>query len=586
MAVTFEREDLAGSRSRWCPERDAIVVRRWITDRSRELGGGMRRVVRFARLAAIAGSGSYLRFLYDARMPSLRAAHFRANLQGAGASGRLEHALINISLSGVTLHEPAMCPAGAHGMAGFAMDFAQMPRVAALLDVLHNALGYAAVEDILEPVLARATPQVHADQIARALHARFNAWLADRLDSPHHIRQAQTMRAFLVGRGPVAPEAIDDEAIMAFWTSVTAAPDASEAEGFRLFTSAARAMLRYRRALRDAAAYGALGAPLSLDDRLDHGRADAALGQAAGAADAWQSPLCPMAAPPASAVKWLTKREWLKLLNYLGGPHPDGEGEEPDVEGQEDAGDDRGLAGGERFDLRFVRTLLRADVFGAAQAGIVARLRRRAPPAAAVAEAMAPVADRAYEGCAESYAAVRDQLRLEALAALAALLEQGAPEALVLVDHLAGHEAVRRLLDLAGVDAPSPRLDPDMEIDGEPPQRPDLDAGQRQSIASILRSVVRSNEHVCDGAVSDLVAEARAATARVNRMGFRRQDRANPAVLAALRASAHAVVELLGELDRLLTALPSAAGPKAMSADRPRFDAAFRSMYRTSPSGT
>jgi hypothetical protein len=345
-------------------------------------------------------------------------------------------------------------------------------------------------------------------------------------------------------------------------------------------------MLRYRRALRDAAAYGALGAPLSLDDRLDHGTAEAALGQAAGAADAWRSPLWLLAAGPASAVKWLTKREWMKLLNYLGGPHPDGEDEEPDAEGQEDAGDDRGLAGGERFDLRFVRTLLRADVFGAAQAGIVARLRQRAPPAAAVAEAMAPVTSQAYAGCAESYAVVRDQVRLEALAALAALLERGVPETLVLVDHLAGHDAVRRLLDLAGVDAPSPRLDPDAEMDGDPLQRPDLDDGQRQSIASVLMSVVRSRERVCEGAVSDLVAKAHAATARVNRTGFRRQDRANPAVLAALRASAHAVVEVLGELDRLLTALPSAAEPEAMSADRPRFDAAFRSMYRTLPSPT
>jgi hypothetical protein len=197
---------------------------------------------------------------------------------------------------------------------------------------------------------------------------------------------------------------------------------------------------------------------------------------------------------------------------------------------------------------------------------------------------MAPITAQAYEGCAESYAAVRDQLRLEALAALAALLEQGVPEALVLVDHLAGHDVVRRLLDLAGIDAPSRRLDPDVETDGDASEQSDLDDGRRQSIASILRSVMRSKERVCDGAVLDLVAKAHAATARVNRMGFRRQDRANPAVLAALRASAHAVVEILGELDRLVAALPSATAPEAMSADRPRFDAAFRDMYRTSPS--
>ena len=40
----------------------------------------------------------------------------------------------------------------------FDIDFAQMPRLAALLDVLHNALGFASVEDLLEPILARGAP--------------------------------------------------------------------------------------------------------------------------------------------------------------------------------------------------------------------------------------------------------------------------------------------------------------------------------------------------------------------------------------------------------------------------------------------
>src|SRR5262245_28418820 len=108
MAATFEREDLAGAQSRWCPERDAIVIRRWITHRSRELGGGIRRVVRFARLAAVAAGGDYMRFLYDTRIPCLRAVHFRAVLQAAHASGRLPQAVATLSPSGAMLHEPAM----------------------------------------------------------------------------------------------------------------------------------------------------------------------------------------------------------------------------------------------------------------------------------------------------------------------------------------------------------------------------------------------------------------------------------------------------------------------------------------------
>jgi hypothetical protein len=190
MAIAFEREDLAASQSPWCPPRDAIVLRRWITDRSRELGGGIRRVVRFARIAALAAGGDCVGFLYGARIPSLRAMHFKAALQAARASGRLSQAVATPSASGVVLHEPAMQVAGATETAGFGIDYAQMPRLAALLDILQNALGYGAIADALEPILGRA-PLVRADDVARALHGAFNAWLGDRLDSPHHIRQAQ-----------------------------------------------------------------------------------------------------------------------------------------------------------------------------------------------------------------------------------------------------------------------------------------------------------------------------------------------------------------------------------------------------------
>jgi hypothetical protein len=349
-------------------------------------------------------------------------------------------------------------------------------------------------------------------------------------------------------------------------------------EGFRLFTSAARALLRYRRVLSDCATYGAIGAPLALDDHLDHATPQAALSLAASFGGDWQTPLRALASRPANTVKWLTKREWLKLLNYLGGPHPDDEDEDTAAERQERAEGDRGLAGSERFDLSFVRTLMRADVFGAAQANIVARLRRSVPPAAAVADAMAPLTDEAYDGCAASYGAVRDQLRLEVLVALAALMEQGALEALALIGYLAGRDAVDSLLVRAGVGVSAP-LHSGAVTAADPPPQPDLDDDRRGSIAQVLRSALRTRDGAADGAVSDLVAEVLAAVPRVNRVGFRREDRTNPATLAALRASVRAVVDVLTELDRLIAVLPRAAGPKATSDDRPRFEAAFRDIY-------
>src|SRR5262245_25585682 len=164
MAMAFEREDSAGEL--WCPPRDAEALRRWITDRSRELGGGIRRAVRFARLAAAADGRDYVRFLY-LTVPTLRARHFAAAFTAASRDGRLGRQIATIELSGVRLHEPAMMPRTGTAEAGFEIAFGQMPRLAALLDILHNALGYGEVADLLRPISANGPPAAHADDVAR-----------------------------------------------------------------------------------------------------------------------------------------------------------------------------------------------------------------------------------------------------------------------------------------------------------------------------------------------------------------------------------------------------------------------------------
>ena len=68
----------------WCPPYDGAVLRRWITDRGSGLGGGIRRVVRLARLMSAAGGGDYSRFLY-VRLPALRPKHFRHELNVSAA---------------------------------------------------------------------------------------------------------------------------------------------------------------------------------------------------------------------------------------------------------------------------------------------------------------------------------------------------------------------------------------------------------------------------------------------------------------------------------------------------------------------
>src|SRR5262245_19578052 len=226
LAITIERQDQHGAL--WCPPHDGAALRRWVTDRGSALGGGIRRVVRLARLMAAAGGGDYSRFLY-LRLPALRAGHFRRELS-ADAAMPLQPIAI-LSETGAVLVEPAMALQRRQD-AGFAIDFTQMPRLAALLDFLHNSLGFAAVVDMLQPIIGPGPSATDADEVARTLHAALNAWLSPRLGSTNHSRQAQRTRAFLAERCRVAPDAIDDDAILRFWMVVGTSPAEEAVEGF------------------------------------------------------------------------------------------------------------------------------------------------------------------------------------------------------------------------------------------------------------------------------------------------------------------------------------------------------------------
>jgi len=389
------------------------------------------------------------------------------------------------------------------------------------------------------------------------------------------------MRAFLLDHGGVGPERIDNESILLFWIHMAQSPAATEVEGFRLYRSAARAMLRYRQALRDAAAYRQIGSAVPLHDDL--GRQALAIAEGLGdtgfQGDSWQCPLQNLMVPPANVAKWLNKRERLQLLNYMGGPHP-GQEDTDDSDKTEPESDETGLNAGERFDLEFISTLLRADVFGPVQSTIVQRIRKQVPPPIAIQEAMALTQDTAYEACAATYASIRDQLRLESLAAMAVLLEASVPEALLLLGHLGGPGAVSKLLgpDFKALQKTEFGDDEDME------QQTAGENGIQSYLATILRAGTDAAKDAPESETSILIAKANTAARRVNRIGFRRQDRGDPAVVAGLAAGAASVIGILTELDRLLAALPGSTLCAAMIADRPRFEATLRRIY-LSPSG-
>jgi hypothetical protein len=448
-----------------------------------------------------------------------------------------------------------------------------MPRLAALLDFLHNALGFTVMADLLAPLVQRGLPTRSANDVARTLHAALNAWLGERLESATHLLQAHRIRAFLAGRGRVAPESVDDETILLFWIAMAQISDDERVDGFRLYRSAACAMLRYRQALRDAAVTRQLEESLGRGLETHSGELVFDPVEAAETgASSWRSPLGALTCEPAGRVKWLTGKEQQLLFNFLGGPSSD-DGASEDAGGENESVPRKGgLFGDQRFDLAFWLTLLRVDVFGAAQASIVARLRKRAAADIAVAQAMVAIDDTAYTASPAAYSELAAQLRLECLAALAVLMEAGAVEAVILLDHLAGQDAVRSVL--GSVALGSAARGPGLEDEDE-----SIAAAVRKGIAPALKTAFADPRSVPAGAGRELLLEAVASTRKVNRVGFRRDDRLDIGMLAALVSGAAAVVELSRELDRLAAFLLKKAALADLASDRARFLSTLQRMY-------
>jgi hypothetical protein len=581
LAMTLEREAVSGAP--WCPPGDAVALRKWVTDRSASLGTGIRRAVRLARLMAVAdGRTDYIRFLYE-RVGTLRARLFRQVLERAAAEGRLPTSFATLMENGVQLREAALTPQGAPQDV-FEIDFVQMPRLAALLDIMHNALGFTVVGDLLAPLLPKTgTPKSSADEVARALQAALNAWLSERLESNNHILQAQQIRGFIAGRGRLAPETVDDETILLFWIKAAEAGETERIEGFRLYRTAAAAMLRYRQALRDAMA------ERYLEQALGRGLEpanDSAIGeQVDSRGEPWRSPLRMLYKPPASLVKWLTAKEQHILLNYLGGPAGANEADNDSSDPAEDSGDgawDDGLAGDERFSLSHWLTLLRADVFGAVQASVVGRLRKRADAATAITQAVETLDAAAYASAASIYADLRSQLHVESLAALALLMESGSAEAVILLHGLGGDAAIA---DIVGPARHRPRPTSDDDDDDREDENDTDDAASNllQAIAPRLKAAIADPTTLAEGAARALLVEAATARRKVSRAGFRREDRADPQMATALRSGATAVLDLIQELDRLRGTLSAKAAGADLPGDTARFVAAFRKMYPGRP---
>lgn len=594
----------------WCGPRDARAISRVILDRSADLWPYLRSAVRLASAAAAVERRGFAHFLY-ARVSALSPPRFRAAFVAVRGAGRGPTWLV-IEGEGIRLTDDRMLTRTGAGATGYEITFAQMPRLVALLDVLNNTLGYDAVADVMAPLID-PNGRTEADDVARALRNAFNAWLAPRLDSPRHRQQAKLIHAFLRARASMAPrpDSIDDDAILQFWrdraahwdTRRSAAEAAGEAvagilragqdEGFRIYRTTAQTLLRYRRCLQDAAVR------VSLEQELSsaHGRShesgtDAALhaepsgaGKAAfpanengpdeeadeaawpgiqDVAEDWWSPLPALGRPPASRIKWLNAREREWLTNYLGSAdaEPDRTGEQARA-GESDAPvHGGGLELDRPFDLSFARTLLRVDVFGVVQSHMLARQRRGEPLAAALPAALGPMEENAYVAAVRRYREIEQQLRTEALAAIAILARSDVQALKRLLRALAPEDVCFQIEAMLTAERPTV-----IALRGHPPM-------QLAQVAELFRTGESQSAEV-----AAFASEVRRARASVQREGFRNHSEADPEWSKAFAASADALARLLGELRRLLDHFERHPGATSPGADAERFAVVLRMLY-------
>lgn len=536
----------------WCPPGDAVVLRRWIIDRPPTLGGGIRRAVRLAAAASLCDRRGYVPVLYG-QIQMLRAQAFRQVFVGARAT----LAARGIEAGDVGLRIKA--DGTGDRSAPFEISYAQMPRLAALLDVLHNALGYGPVADMLAP--ACAAPTAANEDVSRKLHAALSAWLTERLGTAHHLRQAQAIRRFLGRRHELHPGRITDESILALWEAGAATSDAKTdgagVEGFRMYRSAVRAVLTFRQAMLDAMEEARATATLG-DDHLMNLDADE-VRQAAGGT----SPLDPATALARliegsdGEVRWLSQAEAAKLADVLGVHQPDDE-EEADAKG--------GLAGDRPVPLDYARTVLRAAVFAPAQARILAALRRRGREADAVSRGVDALPEHAYADAAAALADLEAHVRRALLLASAGLLRQTHPQGLVGLLHEAEPDLRSALIDPPRAPAAQPRAD--------------ADADEAAVHATVRVARDRLSGDDAAAAIVALRQRIRSAERAMTRAGFKPADQSRPDVRDALARGIEPAIALLGTLPAISAALAKAAcEPGALAADRPRFLARLKMLH-------
>lgn len=576
-AILMTTERLNPSGELWCHPKSGEILKRVIADRSKSLWGLSHQAVRLMRLMSRASGRGYSDFLY-CRLSVLRTYSFEREIAAAFASGQLngiaranagvnvqtgdddEHQVIGKSVrrnSGVQFIEAEM----ASDEGPFNLAYAQMGRIAAFIDILHNMLGFEEIEKLVAAVTGPKC-KAAAVSVAKELDNEVRSWLRQRTVSDHTIRQTRTIRTFLTKSfDDVNSDSIDDGAIFEFWRSQSVDP---LVDGFRQFRSAARAMVSYRDALITAQAEirqeneahfsevvsegPIVGLAGSVDDidELDHVGSSPSV----ASSDDWISPLAALMRIPTEKVNLLFKKDYEFLSHYLGqqSSSEDYSAEEEVADGE--AGDPTLTLFQNRPDPSLFLTLMRYSYFGGVQNAIVSRLRgqRKTKKDDRGRLEGVLIEGGGYAGVTALYEKLLDELQIITLQVARHLVGRRRPESIAL--------AVDFGLSAKDMIDASPLHDPGVI---EMPER------AHQLAMEIAEKVI----------VKRYEMEAR----RVARRGLKEEDFDNAEITELLASGSMPLIELRRELNRLVRWLAKSELHDLFLSDVKLFKQQFQQLY-------
>ncbi len=427
----------------------------------------------------------------------------------------------------------------------FAISYSRMPFLSAMVEFLVTVLGYGELDELWQEMLSRGPTAASVSDAANQLSRRLYGYLKDHLTSAQNHRKFSSLAAFLkdLEGGDFGPAAIEDPVVLDFWLA-RSGEDNADSPDFRTFTTVFRAFVRLRQVLEQVNDFRALrdARPIGPDREAGEVDPDSILSLVENIEEAG-NPLSALREPPVDAVKFLNKTEAAELEL---------------------------LVDCDKVGLALPLSLLRCEVFGAAQARITQAQRRKVTP-----EGLEAV----IEDCAQDDYVAR-QTRLDRLtkhtdrmllASLEVLVAARRPEAVTLVASIRPDIDLRPLAKLLVAAGDSDNI---VALDSP--------AVRERLIAAMARPETVGPE------LSTLMGEAGKSLKSLSRHGFGEAETARP---GADEGFASAVSPLLDIREKLAAfrrklnriSLPRGGWEEQFEADREIFCGQFRVLYGVAP---